>query len=141
MGSYVDGIYEALSCELQWIPTSIPTSISEMTPDLSMLLLPLLAASTIPALLYFLSRNRQSSSYPPGPKVKSLPTDDVWVKFRNWGEGFGEWILNLLIVNTSHIIHRQTPLHSRYEYIDSQWFSRRDWAVGETFANLFRSKR
>ncbi|KAJ4490283.1 cytochrome P450 1, partial [Lentinula aciculospora] len=44
---------------------------------------------------------------PPGPKVVRMPTQDAWVKYRDWGKEYGELVYlsdrNTLIINKSEV--------------------------------------
>ncbi|KAJ4486287.1 cytochrome P450 2 Le.CYP2 [Lentinula aciculospora] len=55
------------------------------------------------------SRTRFSwkQSYPPGPRVAKMPTFDAWVKYRDWGNEYGDLIYlsewNTLITNSAEV--------------------------------------
>ncbi|KAH7880595.1 cytochrome P450 2 Le.CYP2 [Lentinula edodes] len=46
-------------------------------------------------------------SYPPGPKVVNMPTLDAWVKYRDWGNKYGDLVYlprwNTLITNDADV--------------------------------------
>ncbi|KAJ4478327.1 cytochrome P450 1 [Lentinula aciculospora] len=51
--------------------------------------------------------NAAKAAYPPGPKVASMPTLDAWVKYREWGEAYGDLVYvpewNTLITNSAEV--------------------------------------
>ncbi|KAJ3879104.1 hypothetical protein F5051DRAFT_502838 [Lentinula edodes] len=78
----------------------------------SLLLLPSELGLTVLALMVFFAMCRfQSSaskgSYPPGPKVVNMPTLNAWVKYRDWGNKYGDLVYlpewNTLITNDAGV--------------------------------------
>ncbi|KAE9398000.1 cytochrome P450 2 Le.CYP2 [Gymnopus androsaceus JB14] len=67
-----------------------------------------LIAVAILTLIYALlhhKRQRPTLPYPPGPTVASMPADNAWVEYRNWGRVYGKLVYlqdrNILILNDS----------------------------------------